>query len=170
MIVRDLIAFVVNDDLNGEDTMKTGLGMMAGALAFCALSGGIALAQAVPRNYDRGPVTMISEVEVKPGQLNAYMQDLAKGWRLQMEEGKRAGAILSYGISQPVDPREGEPNLYLVVVYKDMASVNRPLADAEKSTAALFGSLDQAHDMQMKRESMRTLKGSLLLQDLEFTK
>jgi hypothetical protein len=139
-------------------------------MALGALCAGTAGAQAVPRNYDRGPVTMIQEVEVKPGQLNAFMQDLAKGWRLQMEEGKRAGAILSYGISQPVDPRAGEPNLYLVIVFKDLASVNRPLADGEKSTAAIFGSLDKAHDAGVNRESMRTVKGSLLLQDLEFMK
>jgi hypothetical protein len=153
--------------------MKNGLwktGLAAGAAALGVLCAGTAGAQAVPRNFDRGPVTMIQEVEVKPGQLNAYMQDLAKGWRVQMEEGKRAGAILSYGISQPVDARAGEPNLYLVTVFKDMGSVNRPLPDAEKSAAALYGSLDQARDMALKRESMRTIKGSLLLQDLEFMK
>ena len=150
--------------------MKILIGLTAGAMALGMLSAGTASAQAVPRNWDRGPVTLVQQVEVKPGQLNAYMQDLARGWRMQMEEGKRAGAILSYSIEQPVDPRAGEPNLVLVTVFKDMASVNRPLADGEKSTAALYGSLDQAHDMQMKRESMRTIKGSLLLQGIEFMK
>jgi len=139
-------------------------------MALSLLAAGAASGQAVPRNWERGPVTLVQQVEVKPGQLNAYMQDLARGWRVQMEEGKRAGAILAYSIEQPVDPREGEPNLSLVTVFRDLASVNRPLADAEKSTAALYGSLDQAHDMAMKRESMRTIKGSLLLQGLEFTK
>ncbi|MDB5479902.1 MAG: hypothetical protein JWO83_955 [Caulobacteraceae bacterium] len=150
--------------------MKFRLGLTAGAMALAVLSAGTAGAQAVPRNWERGPVTMIQQIEVKPGQFNAYMQDLAKGWRMQMEEGKRAGAILAYSIEQPVDPRAGEPNLVLVTVFKDMASVNRPLAEGEKSTAALYGSLDQAHDMQMKRESMRTIKGSLLLQGIEFIK
>ena len=139
-------------------------------MALGMLSAGVAGAQAVPRNWERGPVTMVQQIEVKPGQFNAYMQDLARGWRVQMEEGKRAGAILAYSIEQPVDPRAGEPNLALVTVFKDMASVNRPLADGEKSAAALYGSLDQAHDMQMKRESMRTIKGSLLLQGIEFMK
>ena len=150
--------------------MKILLGLTAGAMALGMLSAGAATAQAVPRNWERGPVTLVQQVEVKPGQLNAYMQDLARGWRVQMEEGKRAGAILSYSIEQPVDPRAGEPNLVLVTVFKDLGSVNRPLADGEKSTAALYGSLDQAHDMAMKRESMRTIKGSLLLQGLEFAK
>ena len=107
---------------------------------------------------------------MKPGQLNAYMQDLQKGWRASMEEGKKAGAILSYSIQRPVDPRAGEPNLYLITVYKDLASSQRPLADAEKSTAAIYGSLDHAHDAVMNRESMRTSKGALLLESLEFMK
>jgi len=150
--------------------MTRTLELIAGAFALCALGAATASAQAVPRNYDRGPVTMVQDVEVKPGQLNAYMQDLQKGWRVSMEEGKRAGAILSYSIQRPIDPRAGEPNLYLVTVYKDMASVNRPLADSEKSMAGIYGSLDQAHDAVVKRESLRTSKGSLLLESLEFTK
>lgn len=150
--------------------MTIRLGLVAGAMAIGLAGAGTAGAQAVPRNWERGPVTLVQQVEVKPGQLNAYMQDLASGWRVQMEEGKRAGAILSYGIDQPIDPRPGEPNLVLVIVFKDLASVQRPLADAEKSTAALYGSLDKAHDMQMKREEMRTIKGSLLMQGLVFTK
>jgi hypothetical protein len=154
----------------GKLTMKIKIGLMAGAMALGLACAGSAAAQAVPRNWERGPVTLVQQVEVKPGQLNAYMQDLASGWRVQMEEGKRAGAILSYSIGQPVDPRAGEPNLVLVTVFKDMASVQRPLAEGEKSTAALYGSLDKAHDMQMKREEMRTIKGSLLVQGLVFIK
>ncbi len=127
-------------------------------------------AQAVPRNYDRGPVTMIQEVEVKPGQLNAYMQDLQKGWRVSMEEGKRAGAILGCSIQRPVDPRAGEPDLYLITVFKDLASVDRPLADSEKSAVAQYGSLDLAREAAMKRNAWRTNKGSMLLESLEFMK
>jgi hypothetical protein len=168
-IVRGLLVSV-DHDRDGEDIMKIRLGLTAGAVALGLLGAATASAQAVPRNWERGPVTLVQQVEVKPGQLNAYMQDLASGWRVQMEEGKRAGAILSYSIGQPVDPRAGEPNLVLVTVFKDMASVQRPLADGEKSTAALYGSLDKAHDMQMKREEMRTIKGSLLVQGLVFIK
>jgi hypothetical protein len=149
------------------------LNLLMGAATLCAagvLGAAAAQAQAVPRNYDRGPVTLVQEVEVKPGQMNAYMQDLANGWRRQMEEGKREGRILSYAISEPVDARGGEPNLYLITVFKDLAAMDRPFAEGEKSSAALFGSLDQAHDAQMKRESLRTLRGSMLMQDLEFTK
>jgi len=150
--------------------MRNGLALISGvAVLFCLGASG-AMAQAVPRNYDRGTVTQVTQVEVKPGQLNAYMQDLASGWRVSMEEGKRAGAILGYSIEQPLDPRPGEANLVLVVVFKNLAAFDRPLADAEKSAAAQFGSLDKAQELGMRRESMRTILGTEVYRGIEFTK
>jgi len=149
--------------------MKHRLAMTAVAIGLLNLSAIGASAQVAPRNYDYATVTQVTDIEVKPGQLNAYMQDLATGWRASMEEGKRAGAILSYSIEQPLDPRPGEANLVLVVVFKNLAAFDRPLADAEKSAATQYGSLDKAHDMAMQRESMRKILGTELYRQLAFT-
>ncbi len=139
------------------------------AIGLLSLSAMGASAQIAPRNYDYATVTQVTEIEVKPGQLNAYMHDLATGWRNSMEEGKRAGAILSYSIEQPLDPRPGEANLVLVVVYKNLAAYDRPLADAEKSAPAQYGSLDKAHDMGMQRETVRKILGTEIYRQLAFT-
>jgi hypothetical protein len=144
--------------------------MTAVALGLLNLSAMGASAQIAPRNYDYGTVTQVTDIEILPGQLNAYMQDLATGWRASMEEGKRTGAIVSYGIEQPLDPRPGEANLVLVVVFKNLAAYDRPLAEAEKSAAAQYGSLDKAHDMAMQRQNMRKVLGTELLRQLAFTK
>jgi hypothetical protein len=139
------------------------------AIGWLSLSAMGASAQVAPRNYDYGTVTQVTQIEVKPGQLNAYMHDLATGWRTSMEEGKRAGAIVNYSIEQPLDPRPGEANLVLVVVFKNLAAYDRPLADAEKSAAAQYGSLDKAHDMGMQRETMRKILGTEIYRQLAFT-
>jgi hypothetical protein len=144
--------------------------MTTAAIGLLSLSAMGASAQVAPRNYDYGTVTQVTDIEVLPGQLNAYMQDLATGWRASMEEGKRAGAIVSYGIEQPLDPRQGEANLVLVVVFKNLAAYDRPLADAEKSAATQYGSLDKAHDVAMQRQNMRKILGTELLRQLAFTK
>jgi len=149
--------------------MNHRLAMTAIAIGLLSLSAMGASAQIAPRNYDYATVTQVTEIEVKPGQLNAYMHDLATGWRNSMEEGKRAGAILSYSIEQPLDPRPGEANLVLVVVYKNLAAYDRPLADAEKSAAAQYGSLDKAHDMGMQRETVRKILGTEIYRQLAFT-
>jgi hypothetical protein len=150
--------------------MRNELALVWGVAALFLLGAGGASAQMAPRNYDRGSVTEVTQVEVKPGQLNAYMQDLASGWRVQMEEGKRAGAILSYSVEEPLDPRPGEANLVLVVVFRDMAAFDRPLAEAEKSIATQFGSLDKAREQAMQRGAMRTILGTEIYRQLAFTK
>ncbi len=150
--------------------MRKKLALISGAATLLLLSATGVAAQMAPRNYDRTAVTEVTQVEVKPGQFNAYMQDLASGWRVQMEEGKRSGAILAYSIEQPIDPRPGEGNLALVIVFKNMAAFDRPLADAEKSAAAQFGSLDKAQELGMRRESMRKILGTEIFRRLEFTK
>ena len=149
--------------------MNHRLAMAAVAVGLLNLSAVSASAQATPRNYDFGTVTQVTQVEVKPGQLNAYMHDLATGWRASMEEGKRAGAILSYSIEEPLSSRAGEANLVLVVVFKNLAAYDRPLAEGEKSAAAQYGSLDKAHDMAMQRESMRKILGTEIYRQLAFT-
>jgi len=150
--------------------MNHRLAMTAVAIGLLSLSAVGASAQVASRNYDYATVTQVTQIEVKPGQLNAYMHDLATGWRTSMEEGKRAGAILSYSIEQPLDPRPGEGNLVLVVVFKNFAAYDRPLADAEKSAAAQYGSLDKAHDMGMQRETMRKILGTEIYRQLAFTR
>jgi hypothetical protein len=149
--------------------MNHRLAMTAVAIGLLSLSAVGASAQVASRNYDYATVTQVTQIEVKPGQLNAYMHDLATGWRTSMEEGKRAGAILSYSIEQPLDPRPGEANLVLVVVFKNLAAYDRPLADAEKSAAAQYGSLDKAHDMGMQRETWRKILGTEIYRQLAFT-
>jgi hypothetical protein len=143
---------------------------VAGATALFCLSFTPASAQYAPRNFDHGTVTEVLQYEVKPGQLNAFMQDLAADFRPAMEQGKARGAILNYGVDQPVDPRPGEPNLSVVIVFKNMAALDRPLDDSDKSAVAHYGSLEKARDALMKRETEATYKGSLLLRSLEFTK
>jgi hypothetical protein len=149
--------------------MNHRLATTAFAIGLLSLGAVGASAQVAPRNYDYATVTEVTQIEVKPGQFNAYMHDLASGWRVAMEEGKRAGAILNYSIEEPLDPRPGEANLVLVVVFKNLAAFDRPLADAEKSTVAQFGSLDKAHDMAMQRETMRKILGTEIYRQLAFT-
>jgi len=147
--------------------MNHRLAMIAVAASLLGATG--VSAQVAPRNFDFATVTQVTQIEVKPGQLTAYMQDLSVGWRKSMEDGKRSGAILAYSIEQPIDPRAGEANLVLVVVFKNLAAYDRPLAEGEKSAAAQYGSLDKAHDMAMQRESMRKILGSEIFRELAFT-
>lgn len=150
--------------------MRNSLALIVGIAALGCLSVTTASAQWAPRNYERGTVTLVQQYDVKPGQLNAFLQDWAADVRPFLEAGKSEGRILNYGVEQPIDPRPGEPNLALVIVFRDLAAYDRPLADFEKYNAAHYGSLARARDAGLKRESEASYKGSLLMRGLEVGK
>lgn len=141
--------------------------VIAGGLLLTATAGS---AQYVERVYDRGSVWTVSYIETKPGQFNGYMADLGKNWRAQRALAQKRGDELSYKVLQVADARDGEPNLILMVEYKNWAARDRSLADIDAETKQRVGSLDKNRQMNMDREAMRTARGSLAANDLQFTK
>jgi hypothetical protein len=143
---------------------------LACALATSSLLGGtVAQAQTAERVYDEGPVWRVSAVEVKPGMFNTYMKYLSTSWRAIQEAGKKSGDVLSYKILRVDAARDHEPDLYLMVEYKNMAVFDQSLKEADAQTAAVFGSVAKAQEMAVTRESMRTTRGQTLLRELKFT-
>ena len=123
----------------------------AAALA-CALASarpdgrdGRAHAQSAERVYDQGTVWRVTAVEVKPGMFDTYMESTCRrlAGRIQ-EDGKKHGDIVSYRILTVDLLRDHEPDLYLMVEYKNMAVFDRSLKDADAETAAVFGSVAKA--------------------------
>ena len=132
------------------------------------LTAAVANAQATPRVYDTGSVWSISYIEVKPGQLNAYMANINGAWRAQRALGQKRGDELSYKILEVADPRDNEPNLILMIEYKNWAVRDRTLAQAEADTKAIQGSLDKAMQATIDRGALRTQRGSLTADELKF--
>ena len=155
----------------GETEMKKPLQavVLACALASASLMGGLAAhAQAVERVYDEGSVWRVSSVEVKPGMFNTYMMYLSTSWRAIQEAGKQRGDVLSYKILRVDATRDHEPDLYLLVEYKNMAVFDESMKDSDAQTAAVFGSVAKAQEMAVTRETMRTGRGQMLLRELKF--
>lgn len=143
------------------------------AVAASMLFGGLAApaqAQTAARVYDNGSVWQISHIQTKPGMFDEYMAYLNGPWRASQEAGKKDGDILSYKILAVSAPRDGEADLLLMIEYKNMAVFDRSQADADKQTAAIFGSTQKASQGQIAREAMRTPRGGLLARELKFIK
>jgi hypothetical protein len=140
------------------------LGLAAGSLA-----GGLAAqAQSVERVYDEGPVWRVSAIETKPGMFNTYLKYLSTSWRAIQEADMKKGDVLSYKILRVDAARDHEPDLYLMVEYKNMAVFDQSLKDSDAQTAQVFGSLAKAQEMAVTRESMRETRGQTLLRELKF--
>ena len=109
-----------------------------GAACVLALAGGSAAARqqgAPARVFDQGPVVVISEIRVLPGQRRAYAQTLEGRWRMSMEAAKRRGEVLDYRVYANTHPRKGEGDLFVMITYRDAAVQDVPFAERERRAA-----------------------------------
>lgn len=137
------------------------------ALGAILLSATSAMAQPVARNYDKDSVVLVQEFQIAPGKLNAFMLDWATNQRAGLEIGKKVGGILGYGVSLPITRRPGEPNVYTIITFKDLASYDRSYARADQTAIEVYGSLEKASAAAAKRGEYTTLISSRLLQNLK---
>jgi hypothetical protein len=144
--------------------VRRALGALAGLLAVTALTGGIAAA--ADRPYTEGAVVQVSAVRTEPGMFEDYMKYLAGAYKQSMEEQKKAGVILDYSIYAAVPRREGDPDLYLITVYKNMAALDDLNAKTDAITEKIFGSMDQQTAATVARGKLRTLVGSEIIREL----
>jgi hypothetical protein len=142
--------------------------LAAAALTICA--GGAAQAQTAERVYDNGPVWVMSYVETKPGMFDDYMAYLSGKWRELNEADKRSGNILDYKVLSVDSPRDHEPDVILMIEYKNMGAFDRPLADLEATAASAFGTVVKSNQAFASRESMRTNRGNVTARELKFIK
>lgn len=153
--------------------MKTIFAAAAAALVMAAaplLTATAASAQEAERVYDNGTVWTISQIETKPGMFDDYMKYVSSTWRQIQESDKKAGYVLSYKVLAVDSPRDHEPDVILMVEYKNMAAFDRSLADQDAATAAAFGSTVKANQSSITREQMRVLRGTQTAREMKFIK
>jgi hypothetical protein len=142
----------------------------AALAATLTLAAGAASAQTAERVYDNGPVWVISYVETKPGMFDDYMAYLSTKWREVNEADKKAGVVLDYKVLAVDSPRDHEPDVILMIQFKNMAVFDRPLAEMEATSAKAFGSVVKSNQAFASRESMRTNRGGLTTREVVFKK
>jgi hypothetical protein len=106
---------------------------LAGLLA---LTCGTAAAQQSPRVFDQGPVVVITEVRIMPGQRRAYAQELEGRWRRSMERAKARGEVLDYRVYANTHPRRGEGDFFFITTYRDAAVQDVSFEERERRVAA----------------------------------
>lgn len=144
--------------------MKT---ILVSAVLALAL-GTSAQAQNAARTYDLGPVWTIGYVETKPGMFDDYMAYVNTTWRAIQEENKKRGDVLDYRILSIDNPRDGEPDVILLVQFKNMAVFDRSLDEQDAIQAKAFGSVIKGNQAAISRESLRTLRGGMSARELTF--
>ena len=138
---------------------------LAAAMTFGGMTG-IAHAQTAERTYENGPVWQISYIETKPGMTDEYLAYINGPYRALQQPAIRRGDILSLHTLQVDSPREHEPDIILIIEFKNMAVFDRSLAELDKDTVAVFGSTPKSNQAAVKREEIRILRGGLTAREL----
>ena len=118
------------------------------------------------KSYTEGPVSEVTSIRTKPGMFDAYMKWLDTTGKQLREDEKKAGLIVDYAIFsvQPRSPHD--PDLYMVITYKNMAALDGLTDRVEPLIKKVYASRDAANKANIDRESMREILGSELIQQL----
>lgn len=139
-----------------------------GIAIFTAFGSGSALAQDNTRGWDQGHVVQVTEVHIKDGMFNAYINDLNNVWRKFLEARVEDGDVIEYGMYANANPRDGEPDLYLTVTYKNWATFDRGVEYFEGLGAKVMGSTEEMREANIDRGELRTIGSTYTLREITF--
>jgi hypothetical protein len=139
------------------------LGALLGLVAFGVLANA---AVAADRPYTEGTVSVVNSIRTEPGMFDAYMTYLSTTYKQLMEENKKAGNIVDYAIYQATPRSPSDPDLYLVVTYKNMAALDGLRDKMDPIQEKIVGSQDVRNQQTIARGKMRTQLGSETIRQL----
>jgi hypothetical protein len=145
--------------------MKMMKSLIAGAAMMIAATI-VTPAIAQESSYTPGTVWEASRIDVLPGQFENYMDYLATTWKKIQELGKAQGIIVSYHILATKNARAGEPDLILVIEYKDYRTTAQQEAFRKQVNSMLAQDNRKAATASGERTKMRESLGSTEYQEL----
>jgi len=119
------------------------------------------------RAYTEGTVLWISSVKTEPGMFDEYLKYLAGPYKRLMEENKKAGTIVDYGIYQAYPRHPDEPDLILTIVFKNWGAMDGLRDKLDPVIKKVFGSMDASNKAHIEREKLRKDIGTQFLQELK---
>jgi len=139
---------------------------LAAYAAFSALTVASFGALADDHAYTDGPVVNVASIRTEYGHFDDYMKYVDTTWKAEQEAAKKTGDVLSYRVIT-VEPRsEHDPDLYLVVTYKNWAALDGATAKSDAIAKQVEGSLEASNKGDADRSKIRRVLGSFTGQEL----
>lgn len=139
-------------------------------VAALAASLGLALAStavlADDHAFTEGPVVNVSAVRTEYGKFDEYMKFLDTVWKANQEAAKKAGDVTAYKVITVEARGADDPDLYLVVYYKNWAALDNSTAKGDAIVKQVEGSLEASNKAAVERGKIRRLLGSWTGQEL----
>src|SRR5262245_42369047 len=125
---------------------------------------GSALAQ---EHYTEGPVWRVSLIRVKPNKMDEYLASLRQATKPLLEEQKRNGTIMDYKIFlKETNNSPQDWDIAVAIEYKNHAALDGLAAKGEAARDKILGGKRQAQDIGEKRQEIRELISSELMQEI----
>lgn len=118
-------------------------------------------------HYTEGPIWRVSLVRVKSNHMDEYLTSLRQSSKPFLEEEKRQGLIVEYKFfikETKSNPQDWD--IALAIAYKNHAAMDGLDAKTEAIRDKVFGGKQQAHELGEKREEIRELVSSDLMQEV----
>lgn len=122
------------------------------------------------RGYTDGPVTEVAYVRVAYGHFEEYVAWLNSKWKPTMEGAKRAGLIMDYKVCRSSPKSPDQPNIFLMITYKNMAAfagdIGDKVVDLDAVAEKVIGSIEVQNQARVGRNDYRTVLGTELIREL----
>ena len=118
-------------------------------------------------HYTEGPVWRTTLISVKPNQMDAYLTSLRQGTKPLLDEEKKEGLIMDYKVflkETSTGPKDWD--VLVAVEYKNHAALDGLTAKTEAVRDKVMGGKQQAQQLGEKRQEMREIIGSELMQEI----
>jgi len=117
--------------------------------------------------YTEGTVLEVTSIRTKPGMFDAYMKWLDTIGKQLRDDEKKAGLILDYAVyaAQPRSPHD--PDIYLVITYKNMAALDGLSDRVEPLQRKIWATREAGAKAAADRESMREILGTEQMRRLD---
>jgi hypothetical protein len=140
-------------------------------IAACAAFVGLAVASvaalADDHAYTEGPVVNVAAIRTEYGKFDDYMKYLGTTWKAEQEAAKKAGYITSYRVITVEARGENDPDIYLVINYKNWAAFDGATAKADAIAKQVEGTLEKSNQGAVDRGKIRRVLGSWTGQELD---
>jgi hypothetical protein len=140
-------------------------------IAACAAFVGLAVtsvaALADDHAYTEGPVVNVAAIRTEYGKFDDYMKYLGTTWKAEQEAAKKAGYITSYRVVTVEARGENDPDIYLVINYKNWAAFDGATAKADAIAKQVEGTLEKSNQGAVDRGKIRRVLGSWTGQELD---
>jgi hypothetical protein len=117
--------------------------------------------------YTEGQIINVSSIRTETGKFDEYMKYVDTTWKAEQEAAKKAGIITGYKVIT-VEPRsENDPDLYLIIYFKNWAALDSVTAKSDAIAKQVEGSVAASNQGAVDRSKIRRILGSFTGQELD---